>query len=290
MAVLLTSLSYILRARRWQHMFPVAKISAENAVKVIFLGFFMNNVLPAKTGELVRAHLGSKVTGEKRTLVLATIVAERIADGLTLSLLFVLFSMGLGDRTLSNEMFYVSCAFAAIALAVVSIVAARAPIQRLVALLQRRFDGKLGSYTADRVNVFIDGLGALCDRSKLPRIAAGSLLVWTVELGVYFAISEAFSANLLPSYCVLFLVAVNFSSLIPAAPGGIGVIEVVATAALVSVGVEKELALTMVLTQHAIQYIVIGVPGTFLTITWKKTLNKIELMDEQRQKPDFIRC
>ena len=56
-------------------------------------------------------------------------------------------------------------------------------------------------------------------------------------------------------FFVIFLVTVNFSSLIPAAPGGIGVIEAVTKAVLVSVGVDPELALALVITQHVMQYL-----------------------------------
>ena len=75
---------------------------------------------------------------------------------------------------------------------------------------------------------------------------------------------------------MLFLVAVNFSSLIPSAPGAIGVIEAVTTAVLMSLGVEKEHALSMVLTQHAIQYLVVGLPGVVMLFTWKKHIKDSE--------------
>jgi uncharacterized membrane protein YbhN (UPF0104 family) len=75
----------------------------------------------------------------------------------------------------------------------------------------------------------------------------------------------AFGGSITLSGTVLFLVAVNFSSLIPAAPGGFGVIELIAKSVLVSAGVASpELALSMVLAQHVIQYAVIGIPGAFL--------------------------
>ena len=73
------------------------------------------------------------------------------------------------------------------------------------------------------------------------------------------------------------MVAVNFSSLIPSAPGGIGVIEAVASAALVSIGVPRELALVMVLTQHVIQYIVVCIPGAIMTLSWRARLEKMRL-------------
>jgi uncharacterized protein (TIRG00374 family) len=113
LAFSLTVSSYLLRARRWQLLFIERTIDYRNAAKVLILGFFMNNVLPARTGELVRAHVGSRVTGLTRTLVLASIASERLADGLMISLLFLLFAFHLGDEHVSQNLLYVACFFAA---------------------------------------------------------------------------------------------------------------------------------------------------------------------------------
>ena len=94
---------------------------------------------------------------------------------------------------------------------------------------------------------------------------------------MYWSVSRAYGESLTLPLCVVFMVAVNFSSLIPAAPGGIGVIEAAGTAVLVSVGVEREHALTMVLTQHVIQYLVVGIPGALAVLTWKGRINSPEV-------------
>lgn len=274
LALMCTCASYLMRARRWQFLFPEMIINFSNSLRVLLLGFYMNNILPARTGELIRAHLGAKITGETRTLILATVATERLVDGLTISLMFVGFSLGMGSE--AKHLLYVSLFFAGSAILVVLLLAQRARVFTLVDRLNQKFNNKASHYTLTRLQIFIHGLSPLVSRSKLPLIALWSAIVWTIELGVYFAVAKAFDSNLSLSYCVLFLVTVNFSSLIPAAPGGIGVIEAVTTLVLSSVGVEREHALTMVLTQHALQYLVVGIPGTVLMLTWKKTLPALE--------------
>ena len=102
-AIFITSLSYIVRARRWLLFFPgTTRMGYSSSLKVLILGFFMNNILPARTGELVRAHMGAKVSGEKRTLVLATVASERLVDGLTISVLFLIFAAGLKHTRISE--------------------------------------------------------------------------------------------------------------------------------------------------------------------------------------------
>ncbi len=268
-AVLLTISSYWLRAARWPLLFPKATLPLISSWKVLVLGFFMNNILPARAGELVRAHLGAKVLGCARTLVLATIASERLADGLTISLFFALIIGFLGrgnlDPGIADNLMYVAYLFAAVALGVIVVLYFRDSLVRLMDLIANRLDRKVSTYAISRIQIFIDGLTPLTQPSRAWRIATSSVIIWGIELLAFAAVSQAFEGALSLSGTVLFLVAVNFSSLIPAAPGGFGVIELIAKSVLVSAGVASpELALSMVLGQHVIQYAVIGIPGAFL--------------------------
>lgn len=285
LALGLTIASYLLRSRRWLSLFPERTIGYVNAVKVLFLGFFMNNVLPARTGELVRAHAGSRVTGLTRTLVLATIASERLADGLVISLLFVVFAFHLGDANLSQNLFYVACFFAAAIVGVLIMLALRRPLFAFVERLNGKMRHRAATYLVNRFRIFVDGLAPLCTPARIPAITVWSIVVWLVELGVFFAVTRAFDSHLSLAECVLFLVTVNFSSLIPAAPGGIGVIEAITSAVLVSVGVPKELALTMVMTQHVIQYLVVGIPGAIVLATSKANFGNLKELDDDRERP-----
>lgn len=275
-AILCTLISYLLRARRWQSLFPGADLGYRDSVRVLILGFFMNNILPARAGEFVRAHLGSKVSGQKRTLVLATIASERLLDGLTLSIMFALFAFSLPDQNMSKNFFSVSLIFLGGGLGVIGVVIFRDRIFTLTEKLAKKLNSKASEYTHDRIHVFIDGLSPLCALNRLPQIVLWSTIIWSIELAVYWSVGKSYGATLTLPHCALFLVAVNFSSLIPAAPGGIGIIEAVGSALLVTFGIPKEQALTLVITQHAIQYLVVGVPGAIFMARSRKVLKEIE--------------
>lgn len=280
-AFLLTCSSYIVRTRRWQALFLSPVMRYPDALRVLVLGFFMNNVLPARTGELVRAHLGSRVSGEKRTLVLATIANERLVDGLVISFMLLAFALGKGGAEMSTNLVLVAALFGAVGVAVVAVLLFRKQVFSLVRAIDSRFNHRAATYTLDRIQIFIDGLAPMWTWRRLPIVILWSLVVWGIELGVFTACARAYGAELSLAENVLFLVAVNFASLIPAAPGGIGVVEAIGSKALMSVGVPQELALTMVITQHAIQYIVVGLPGLFLMFRLKDTLRQIEAIEEQ---------
>jgi uncharacterized protein (TIRG00374 family) len=286
-ATVLTIASYWLRALRWPLLFPTVSLPLLSSWKVLVLGFFMNNILPARAGELVRAHLGAKVLGVARTLVLATIASERLADGLTISLFFVLIVGFIGrgslDPEISENLLYVAYLFGGVAIGVLSVLFARDLIVRNLEKIANKLGRESSSYALSRIQIFIDGLSPLRNPTRAAKITFWSFIVWGVELVAFAAVSKAFGGQIFLSGTVLFLVAVNFSSLIPAAPGGFGVIELIAKSVLVSAGVASpELALSMVLTQHIIQYAVIGIPGAFLLSTLRSQIT--DMSDGKNQE------
>lgn len=268
-AIALTVLSYLMRARRWQSLLLSPLLSFYNSYQVLILGFFMNNILPARTGELIRAHLGAKVCKLSRAQVLASIAAERLVDGLSISLMFVLFSFGVGDQEISKELGYVALFFAFVAFATLTTLIFREKLFNLIESILNLFNHKASIYIHEKFQVFVNGLAPLVSKKSFLRISLWSIIIWFVELSVYYSVNNAFTADLSVQACVLFLVAVNFSSLIPSAPGAIGVIEAVGSAVLVSIGVNREQALAMVISQHMIQYLVVGLPGAFVMLSWK---------------------
>jgi len=283
-AVLLTSFSYLLRAWRWPKFFASPSLSFLDSFRCLIVGFFMNNTLPARMGELVRAHLGGRAAGVSRTTVLATIAGERIIDGLTISALFaILFTFGARSEEIQHAqgLYLVALFFALASGGIVVTILFRRAIFDLLERLSAKFSGKASNFTLIRIRRFIEGLEPMLWPPRLAVILLTSIVVWTVELAVYWQVGLAFSQNLSLGAVALFLTAVNFSSLIPAAPGGIGVIELFSTAALAKVGVDREAALAMVASQHLIQIAVVGIPGAFFFFS--KLGGKLPVADAEAQ-------
>ncbi|MCB0323799.1 MAG: flippase-like domain-containing protein [Bdellovibrionales bacterium] len=264
LAVVTTFLSYVVRSVRWPYFFGERAPSFHDSFRCLIVGFFMNNVLPARIGELVRAHLGGRATKQSRSVVLATIAGERLADGLMISLLFaMLFSLAAApeEHLRAKEIFYVAYAFFGVTFFTFAVLLARNPIFALLERLKSVLPGTMSTYALVRIRRFINGLEPLLRPSRIVILGTLSLIVWAIELAVYYQVTRAFDVPMSLGALGLFLAAVNFSSLIPAAPGGIGVIEAFATLALVRIGIDHETGLAMVASQHLIQYAVVGIPG-----------------------------
>ena len=275
-AFLISSFSYFIRAFRWDFFFDKKPMPLFLAYKCLIVGFFMNNTLPARMGELVRARAGSLATGQSITSVLATIASERLLDGVTISLYFaVLFGYFAKPEDLAGNggIYNVVYFFAAVAICTIITLIFRNSIYGVLERVNSKLHLKFLSFVLLRIKAFIAGLEPLFMWKRIFPASVLSLAIWGIEIVVYYFVMSAFGLNLGIAGLVLAVTVVNFSSLIPAAPGGIGVIEAAATLALVSIGVDPTAALAMIATQHVIQMLVVGIPGGcfFFSVMKKKT-------------------
>lgn len=268
--VVLTGLSYLWRTVRWRLLFPREAPALRTAYKGLVFGFFMNNVLPARAGELVRAHVGSKLSGESRSLVLATIAAERLLDGIALSLFLGIGLFGIHGVAYGGQLRVVALAFGAAGVLTLLFLSQRRLVDRVITEIESRVQAPAVGTALSKVRHFIDGLTPLFCPRRLPGILIWTLVVWSLELAVFWWVSLAYGVVLSVYQVLFFLVASNFASLIPAAPGGLGIVEAVSTTILVSLGVDREAAFAMSLTQHVIQYAMVGMPGLYLMIRFRE--------------------
>src|SRR5262249_59679685 len=74
-----------MRAGRWYYLFPPGS-RPSHLFNALMIGYMGNNVLPLRAGEVVRALVVSR-RGQRFWTVLATIVVERVLDGLAVGLI-----------------------------------------------------------------------------------------------------------------------------------------------------------------------------------------------------------
>jgi len=82
------------KARRWRLLFYPrhSRLSGRRCVSVLFVGQLVNNLLLARSGEVVRAYLIGR-SGISRVFALATIVVEKALDSVMLLVLIALLSL-----------------------------------------------------------------------------------------------------------------------------------------------------------------------------------------------------
>lgn len=242
---LLYLVTFLPRGMRWGRLLAgVRRIPVLHLSEVEAIGFMANNVLPFRLGELVRAYTLGRKENVSVTTAFATIVMERLCDGLTLVLALAVISLfypfpiwvkRAGD--LSALLFLGAAVFLAL------LAYRRATARRIVAYCSRPLPAALAEKVAILVDRFDSGLHLL--RSPIDAVAVAVLsgLIWAIELGVYLCVLAAFAGPIqavigrpIPLHdALLLMILVNFGSIVPSGPAFIGVFQAVAIAVLTQI-------------------------------------------------------
>lgn len=262
LGIALTVTSYLVRAGRWQIW--ERSLTYWNSFRLILIGFMGNNILPARLGEILRAHCSAAKTDSDRgrTAALASIGAERILDGLILAV-FGLFAIALVpvDRRLMWALFLVSLGFAGLTSGLVLGIRWHERIRAVIASANRKFPGHMTSFAREKTIQVLDGLLPLGTLPRMLGAIGSSVLIWSIEMGSYYLVGRSVWDGMTLPVALLFLVVVNFASLVPLTMGSIGTIEVAAPVFLISAGISPHVALAMVLLEHGVQYLFTTIAG-----------------------------
>ena len=108
-------LAVLVRTWRWDYLLrPLKRISIRRLFPVVVIGYMGNNIFPFRIGELLRAYVLKRNEEVSISSSLATIVVERIFDGLTM-LLFVFVALptvpSLPDESAAHCGRWAACSF-----------------------------------------------------------------------------------------------------------------------------------------------------------------------------------
>lgn len=279
-AALCSFTGYLVRTARWGRILgPTRRIHFHRLYPVLMAGFAANNLLPARIGELARAYLLGGREGVSRSLALATIVVERVCDGITLialmTLALVLFPLPVDDPKLHAVEVSATAIFGVATVALIGLLLFPLPVLALARALARPLPRAVGGRIEALIDSFLQGLTALRSPQALWRIAGLSVVIWLLEGGSYACVLKAFPFGLAPSEwlaaAVFLLVFVNLGIMIPAAPGYIGTYQFFATLALGAFGVAASAAFGLSVVSHALQYVLVTAIG--LVCFWRLGLS-----------------
>ena len=276
------------RAWRWHYLLrPVKAISTREMFPIVAIGYMGNNIFPARAGEVLRAVVLKRREGVSISSSLATIIVERIFDGVVmLSFIF----LNLPELARLSEDSGLVGSIRAVALAgtgaflaalLVFLLAAMFPRKsaRIVEVLVQRFVPKrFHSVVLDLAGLFLGGLASLRTPREALMVFATSVVIWLFETGKYWFVMHAFPLQV--SFFALMLMngIVNLATTIPSAPGYVGTFDAPGIAVLVAYGVDHALAAGYTLVLHVALWLPITALGAFyLTregIRWKEAVEK----------------
>jgi len=262
-----------LRALRWRYfMDPVKKdVGVGRLFSATMIGFMANNILPARLGEFVRAYALGRTEDVPKSSVFATVVVERVFDGLSVLLLMIttiaLLPPGLAGGEFARKARELGALF--LGLYVVIIVCLGFFVYRPRTLVDgvravvRPFSQAFSEKAAYMAESFIMGLGVVKDPRLLGMIVAYSAVHWGLAWLPNYLLFKAFgmSYGIYPS--LFLLVFISFGIALPSTPGAVGTFHAAAVAGLVLLGQDKETALGFAILAHAISYLTVTLIGLY---------------------------
>ncbi|OGR47460.1 MAG: hypothetical protein A2X37_12255 [Elusimicrobia bacterium GWA2_66_18] len=258
-------LDLVVRAVRWRILLSRARPDAPvgELLRLEAVGLAVNNVLFMRLGELARGVLAGRCLGFSAFAALASVAVERTLDVAALLTIFVTASTvapGFVPAAVRNGALLVLAgalgALTALAIAE-GAVAEGGWIERAL----RRWP-KVHSL----VGQLCLGASVLRDPASAFKAAALSLLLWSVDAGLYWAGARALGFGEFMDYprAVLTLSWAGASSAIPAAPGAIGTFEAFVADILGKFGASPEQGLAYALVCHMVMYLLVTVTGLVL--------------------------
>jgi len=280
------------RAWRWHYLLkPIKAIKTRVMFPITCIGYMGNNIYPARAGEVLRAIILKRKENVPISASLATIIVERIFDGVVMlafvfvnlaqlaKLAEVVVPVGKWEVTIQDLAIWGSVAFFGALLifllaAMFPKVTARAGQWFIERLLPRRIRER----TSGIMHKFLDGLESLRSPVNVLMVFVTSVIIWLLETVKYWFVMHAFSFEV--SFFTLMLMngVVNLATTIPAAPGYLGTFDAPGIAVLQADGIDKAVATGYTLVLHLALWVPITALGAYYmareVIKWSNALRK----------------
>jgi uncharacterized membrane protein YbhN (UPF0104 family) len=250
LSALANVLSLAFHARRWGAVVapPGGRVRFHDSFAAMVAGFAVGLVLPARAGDLVRAHLLARRTRLSTAETLASAALDYVIGAATLVPLLAALALVTPLPSWARDALLV---FAAVAGAGAAAVFLLRPPRGA-----RAGRGALGIIARLRA-----GLSAAHDPGALAASVGWGLLGWGAELLI--AVLALLAVGLPPSLIAagLAVVATTAANVIALSPGNAGPFELSVVLALAGLGVAREPALAFALLYHLVHLLPVGVLG-----------------------------
>ena len=281
--VAFTVASYTLRCVRWTRMMLPTGAKFAVCARVLMTSLAANNILPLRIGDIMRVFTYSGDLGASPSVILSTVILEKLLDIFVLVLLFV-STMGAGVSPHFRLLAEITLGISLVGLLVL-VFGARVliePVRGVFAKLpQKPLLAKLDHW----VYLALDCIRQIGIFGSL-QLLAYTAVIWFCEGMIFVSAVKLLGLvtdRIGPWQAVA---ATNLSYLIPSSPGAIGTFEMAAKASLVSHGAADGPAAMFGLVLHAwLLLSVTGVGGIIFLLHRFKINNHEPLLSEIETLP-----
>lgn len=281
------TLIFPLRARRWRPILdPIApNLPFDTLWRPTAIGMMLNNVTPARAGELARAYLLSRSTpAVPFPAAFASLAVDRLFDAVVVFLLMFgamldpafppgaqVFGRSMSSIALGGLLF-----IGVVMVGMYVLVLFPTHVITLFELLVRRIAPRLEERGRTALVSLTQGLSVLRTPSRFASVFAWTLAHWLVNALAFWIAFKAVRIDA-PYSAALFLqglIAIGVAA--PQAPGFFGVFEFFGKAGLGLYGVQADAAATWAIGFHFLSYLPITLMGAWYFLRTGLTLTELD--------------
>ncbi len=228
---------YVCHGWRWNTLLaPVVRLRLWRTVQAVYIGLFANELLPLRTGEVIRCYLLAHWNHFRISLSLSSAAVERLIDGLWMVAAFAVTTGFV--RGIPRDLTLLVRAIAALLLLGTGIfswvVWHKQEVHAIIA--ERR--------GASILRHVVEGLHLMGSASTLGKTAALSLVYLVLQIATVWALMKGYGLDLTFWAAGGVLAVVRLGTVVPSAPGNLGLFQVACVVALGLFDVEKNDAKT----------------------------------------------
>ncbi len=265
---------YVAHAYRWNTLLgPVARLRLWRTVQAIYMGLFANEILPLRTGELIRCYLLGHWSDLRLSLVFASAAVERLFDGFWMLTAF-LITAGFVHGIPTDLIILVQI------LGVLLLAGALALIWILMHKQEAHAVFSESRWAATFRHI-VEGLHLMGNFRTLSLTWLLSLLYLALQIVSVFALMKAYGLDLSIWVAGGVLAIVRFATVVPNAPGNVGLFQAACVLALGLFDVEKNDAKTFSFIMFFALTLPLLIGGAIATA--RSGLNLAELKDRARR-------
>ncbi len=279
-AVVLQLTSVWVRALRWKWLLaPIKNIPTKLLFDATMIGYFGNNVLPLRMGELLRAYVVSNNTSISTSKVIGTLIVDRILDFLAVIILaiFFLFFSDLIDIPRWIVIFSIILVLALFM--AILIIGNKNPNWESIKKQKKIFQSKVGSRLYDIITNIISGLSVLNKASNKIGIYSFIVILWSMYYISFLLIFKGVNLELSIMDAGVLYVLLTLSISIPAAPGYIGTYHATCVAVLTNIyNISLNASQTFAVLSHAVIFIPFVIIGAIFFLKNSMKFSKLKSM------------
>jgi uncharacterized protein (TIRG00374 family) len=216
---------YIAHAWRWNTLLaPVVRLRLWRTVQAIYIGLFANEVLPLRAGELIRCYLLAHWNDLRLSLSFASAAVERVIDGVWMLLAF-LITAGFVKGIPKDLIILVQVLGALIVLSAGALL-------WIVATRSQTYAVDSESRWSSTLRHVVEGLQLMGNVRTLGATSLISLLYLLLQILSVYALMKSYGLDLSFWVAAGVLAIIRVGTVVPNAPGNVGLLNVACVLAL----------------------------------------------------------